>query len=86
MTTPQGGSMADLMNTGSEMADAWIDHAKHTHATTPELVALMLLHLEHHPNKLGVMTVLAATSIQRLAVSEFDLDGFDGKNPKDPEE
>ena len=67
MTAPQGGSMAELMATGTELIDSWVDHARKTNATTPELVAMMLIQTETVPNKLGVLAVLAATAIQRLA-------------------
>lgn len=59
--------MAELMASGSVLVDTWVKHCVDTNATTPELVALMLISLEDGTNKMALMTVLAASAVQRLA-------------------
>lgn len=70
MTAPVGGSMADLMNTGSELVEAWVRHARETNATTPELVAMLLIQLESHQSKIATLAVLTATAMQRIVALE----------------
>lgn len=62
--------MADLMNTGTELVDAWVRHARDTNATTPELVAMLLIQVEAHQSKIATLTVLAATAMQRIVELE----------------
>jgi hypothetical protein len=62
--------MAQMMATGDDLLDSWIAHAREYHASTPELMALMLIQLESAPNKLTVATILAATAVQRIAATE----------------
>lgn len=64
--------MAQLMAAGSEMVDNWLKHAQDTHATTPELVAMMLIQTETQLNKAGVLAIMAATAIQRLVQPDTD--------------
>lgn len=61
--------MAEIMNTGSTLIDQWVAHAKATNASTPELVAQMLMQLETNPSKVATAVVMAATAIQRLVAS-----------------
>lgn len=74
MSAPIGGGMTQLMADGGTMVDNWVRHAKETNATTPELIAMMLMNSETTPNRLGIMTILAASAIQRLVVSDMDFD------------
>jgi hypothetical protein len=62
--------MAALMACASDLVDSWVKHAKDNKATTPELVAMMLMQGEGKTNKGGVLAVLAATAIQRLVVED----------------
>jgi hypothetical protein len=62
--------MADLMATGSDLVDAWVKHASDTNATTPELMAMLLIQLETQPNKLATLAILAATAVQRVVALE----------------
>ena len=71
MTAPNGGSMAGLMACASDLVDSWVKHCKDNKATTPELVAMMLMQNEASTNKVAVLAVLAATAIQRLVVEEI---------------
>jgi len=66
--------MAQLMAQGGEMVDGWVRHCIETRATTPELIAMLLINNETSPNKVGVMAILAASAIQRLAVETIDFD------------
>lgn len=72
MTAPIGGSMAELMNTGSDLIDAWVKHARETNATTPELVAMLLIQLETNTSRTATLAVLTATAIQRIVALEAD--------------
>lgn len=62
--------MADLMNTGSDLIEAWVRHARETNATTPELVAMLMIQLETHANKIATLSVLTATAVQRIVAAE----------------
>jgi hypothetical protein len=63
--------MAGLMAHGSDLLDSWVKHTKDNKATTPELVAMLLMQIEASPNKASVMAVLAATAIQRLVAEQI---------------
>lgn len=62
--------MAAMMAKGDELLDSWVRHAQQHNASTPELVAQLLINLEDQQNKTSIAAVLAATAIQRLAAVE----------------
>lgn len=65
-----GGSLTELMATGDSLVDNWVASAKENNASTPELVANLMLQMDLLPNKSGVFCVMLATAIQRLACAE----------------
>lgn len=70
MSNPIGGSLAALMADGDALVDNWVASAKEQHASTPELVANLMLQMDMLPNKSNVFCVMLATAIQRLACAE----------------
>lgn len=70
MEQPVGGSLTELMAAGDGLVDHWVEHATSNHASTPELVAHLMLQFDLMPNKSNVFCVMLATAIQRLACAE----------------
>lgn len=75
--------MTQLMAQGSELVDSWVTHCVEAHATTPELIALMLMNSETSPNRVGLMAIIAASAVQRLAAVEMDF-GTDDAGDTNP--
>lgn len=70
MSAPLGGSLTELMAAGDTLIDQWVDHAKRHNASTPELVAGLLIQFEETPNTKSVLAVMVATAVQRLTSVE----------------